>query len=195
MNSHLLTLAVLSTAIALPAQISPDFLVHHDFLPTGGSTYANLGSTGIANDATPTGNVTIVAGPIGAAVNLGGAMGDEVNCGPTPILGSQERTVSVWARTTATTGLVTPLTFGTNPGNGTKWDMDIDCTNGGTLELGVSGGRTTGSGPAVNDGQWHMLTMVLPTGATTINQVRVFVDGAFAYTNSGSQVVNTAPGP
>ncbi|MBL8753245.1 MAG: LamG domain-containing protein [Planctomycetes bacterium] len=194
MNKPLVSLLALSCTVALPAQISPDFLVHHDFLPTAGP-YANSGSTGVANDGTPLGTVNIVAGPTGTAVNLVGAMGNEVNCGPTPLLGGQQRTVSVWARTTATTGIVTPLAFGTNPGNGTKWDIDIDCVNGGVLELGISGGRTVGTGPALNDGQWHMLTTVLPAGATNLNQVRLFVDGAFLYSNSGNQIVNTTAGP
>jgi hypothetical protein len=194
MNTPLVSLAALCAAIALPAQTSLDYQVHHDFLPTG-AAYANLGSTGVVNDGVVQGNVTIAAGAIGAGVNLGGASGDEVNCGPTPLLGAQERTVSVWVRTTATTGIVTPLSFGTNPGIGTKWDMDIDAANGGVFELGISGGRTTGQGTAVNDGQWHMLTAVLPVGATNLNQVRMFVDGALAYTGSGNQTINTTNGP
>jgi hypothetical protein len=39
-----------------------------------------------------------------------------------------------------------------------------------------------------------MLTTVLPIGATNLNQVRLFVDGALAYTNSGNQTVNTGLG-
>ena len=193
MKTALVSVLVLSIAIAMPAQTSVDYLVHHDFLPVG-PVYVNAGSTGAVNDGTILGNVTIVAGLIGGAVNLGGVSGDEVDCGPTPLLGAQERTISVWARTTATSGIVTPLALGTNPGIGTKWDMDIDAANGGVFELGISGGRTTGQGPAVNDGQWHMLTTVLPIGATNLNQVRLFVDGALAYTNSGNQTVNTASG-
>jgi len=195
MPHPLVSLVALSAAVTLPAQTSVDFLVHHDFLPPSGTVYANAGSTGTANDGTPLGNVSLVAGPIGTAVNLGGALGDEINCGPTPLLGAQARTVSVWVRTTVATGLVTPLAFGTNPGNGTKWDLDIDAANGGVFELGISGGRTIGQGPAVNDGQWHMLTTVLPTGATNLSQVRLFVDGVLAYTNSGNQTVNTTSGP
>ncbi|MFO1078139.1 MAG: LamG-like jellyroll fold domain-containing protein [Planctomycetota bacterium] len=189
-------LALSTTTAALSAQTSPAYLVHHEFLPPVNNVYVNSGSTGNVNDGTPLGNVTMGIGVIGLGVTLGGLAGDEIDCGVTPVLAAQERTVSVWARTTATaaTGIVTPLAFGTNPGNGTKWDMDIDCVNGGVFEVGISGGRTTGSGPALNDGQWHMMTAVLPTGATNLNQVRLFVDGAFAYTGSGNQVVNTGIG-
>jgi hypothetical protein len=89
---------------------------------------------------------------------------------------------------------VTPLAFGLNSSSGTKWDMDIDCANGGVFELGVGGGRTVGGGPPVNDGQWHMLTAVLPPGAGNLGQVRMFVDGVLAYTGSGTQVINTSYG-
>ncbi|MCB9879155.1 MAG: metallophosphoesterase [Planctomycetes bacterium] len=172
-----------------------EYLVDLDFDQLSGGVFDNAGSTGPLNDGAPTGNVTQSSGVFGQAVTLGGASGDQVLAGTIPLLGTQERTVSVWAKTTAASGLVTPLAFGTNPGVGTKWDMDIDCSNGGTLELGISGGRTTGSGPALNDGQWHMLTTVLPAGATNLNQVRLFVDGALAYTGSGSATVNTSSGP
>lgn len=184
----------LSATATLSAQTSADYLVHHEFLPPVNNVYANSGSTGTANDGTPSGSVTLAVGAIGLGVTLGGNPGDEINCGVTPLLGAQERTVSVWAKTTATVGIVTPLAFGMNPGNGTKWDMDIDCVNGGVFELGISGGRTTGQGPALNDGQWHMMTAVLPTGATNLSQVRMFVDGNFVYTGSGNQIVNTTTG-
>ena len=193
MNAPVVCLFALSTAIALPAQTSLDYLVHHDFLPPVGGVYVNAGSTGTVNDGTPLGAVTLVAGPIALGVNLGGTLGDEIDSGPSPLLGAQERTVSVWAKTSATTGIVTPLTLGTN-GLGSKWDMDIDAANGGVFELGVGGGRTTGQGPSLNDGQWHMLTTVLPTGATNLSGVRLFVDGAFVYTNSGNRTINTGIG-
>ena len=171
-----------------------EYRVDLNFDQLAGNAFTNAGSTGLLNNGLPSGSVTLSPGVVGQAVTLGGAPGDEVACGPSPVIGSQERTVSVWARTTAVTGIVTPLSLGTNPGLGTKWDMDIDCANGGVFELGVSGGRTTGQGPALNDGQWHMLTTVLPVGAANLSQARLFVDGVLAYTNSGNQVVNTSSG-
>ena len=172
-----------------------EYLVDLDFDQLAGNVFANAGSTGSLNNGLTSGNVTLAPGKLGQAAALGGAVGDQVVAGTIPLLGTQARTVSVWAKTTANTGIVTPLAFGTNPGNGTKWDMDIDAANGGVFELGISGGRTVGQGPAVNDGQWHMLTTVLPAGATTLGQVRLFVDGVLAYTNSGTQTINTSSGP
>jgi hypothetical protein len=39
-----------------------------------------------------------------------------------------------------------------------------------------------------------MLTTVLPAGATNLSGVRLFVDGAFIYTNSGNRTINTGIG-
>ncbi|MGC6486298.1 MAG: LamG-like jellyroll fold domain-containing protein [Planctomycetota bacterium] len=193
MNALLPVLVVCGAVSALHAQTSPDYLVHHEFLPPSGAVYTNSGATGAVNDGAPSGAVTLAVSPLGVGVTLGGASGDEILCGPSPVTGSQARTVSVWARTSAASGIVTPLTLGTN-GFGSKWDMDIDASNGGVLELGVGAGRTTGQGPALNDGQWHMMTAVLPAGATNLGQVRLYVDGAFAYSNSGTRVINTGIG-
>ena len=132
-----------------------------------------------------------VAGVRGQAISIGPG-NDRVVAGGLAIGGSRERTVSLWAKTTAS-GLVTVATFGSNAAGG-KWDIDIDGTAGGTLELGVGSGRTNGQGPRVNDGQWHMLTTVLPTGATNLSGVRFFVDGSFAYTGSGNRAIATAGG-
>ena len=159
MNTPIACLTLCCAAVALRAQTSADYLVHHEFLPPSGAAYTNSGSTGAVNDGTPSGSVTLAVSPLGVGVTLGGAAGDEILCGPSPVNGSQARTVSVWARTTAASGIVTPLTLGTN-GFGSKWDMDIDASNGGVLELGVGAGRTTGQGPALNDGQWH--TLIIP---------------------------------
>ena len=193
MNASLTCLVACAATVALQAQTSAAYLVHHELLPPSSGSYANSGSTGAANDGTPFGAVTLAVSPLGVGVTLGGASGDEILCGPSPLLGAQPRTVSVWARTSATSGIVTPLTLGTN-GFGSKWDMDIDATNGGVFEVGVGAGRTVGQGPQLNDGQWHMMTAVLPAGANNLGQVRLFVDGAFVYSNSGTRTINTGAG-
>ena len=175
MNASLTCLAACAATVTLQAQTSAAYLVHHEFLPPTSGSYANSGSTGAANDGTPFGAVTLAVSPLGVGVTLGGASGDEILCGPSPLLGALPRTVSVWARTSAISGIVTPLTLGTN-GFGSKWAMDIDAANGGVFEVGVGAGRTVGQGPALNDGQWHMMTAVLPAGANNLGQVRLFVD-------------------
>ncbi len=194
MNTSLIHLSLLALVIPSAAVRAQTHLVGLEFdqvLPNG--DFLNLGFTGSANDGVPAANASLTTGILGAGVNLTGGA-DEVAAGPTPLSGGQPRTVSIWARTTQTSGLYTAMTFGIN-GNGSKWDMDIDCTNAGVIELGIGGGRTIGQGPALNDGAWHMMTTVLPVGATTLGGVRLFVDGDFAYTNSGTRVVATGVGP
>ncbi len=167
-----------------------EYLVDIDFDQLTGGVYDNAAT--LSNDGVPEGNVTQVPGALGLGITLDGVQ-DRVVAGPSPIGGNAARTVSVWAKTSSTSGLRSVLTMGNN-GLGSKWDLDIDCNNAGVIELGVGGGRTTGQGPALNDGQWHMLTTVLPDGATTLGGVRLFVDGAFAYTNSGTRAINTGGG-
>ncbi|MCB9882980.1 MAG: LamG domain-containing protein [Planctomycetes bacterium] len=181
--SLILPLTTLMLASVTNAQST--FLVYHDFDVLTGGLYTNGGSTGVINDGLPNGNVTQSPGISGFAATLGGIAGDEIVSGFSPLTGNAVRTVSIWARTTTTAGIVTSMTFGTN-GNGSKWDMDIDCASGGVFELGVGGGRTVGSGPALNDGQWHLMTTVLPVGGTAIDAVRLFVDGAYVYGGSGN---------
>ena len=95
MRRILPTVLALSTAAALSAQTSPQYLVHHEFLPPATVVYVNSGSTGAVNDGTPSGSVNLAAGPNGLAVALGGAAGDEILAGPSPVTGALERTVSV----------------------------------------------------------------------------------------------------
>jgi hypothetical protein len=152
-------------------------------------TYPN--AAGPVNAGVPAGSVRAVQGVRGQGISIGPG-NDRVVAGGLAISGTRERTISLWARTTAT-GLVTVATFGSNV-TGAKWDIDIDGASGGRLELGVGGGRTTGQGPSVNDGQWHMLSTVLPTGATNLSNVRLFVDGALAYTGSGNRALSTGGG-
>ena len=70
---------------------------------------------------------------------------------------------------------------------------DFDLENG-LLEVGVRGGRTTGSGTTLaNDGDWHMVTYTF--SGTTLADIRFFVDGEFQYTASGSTVSATCSSP
>lgn len=148
-------------------------------------------AAGPINAGIPEGSVRSVPGVLGQGISIGPG-NDRVRAGGLSVGGSRPRTVSLWARTTAS-GLVTVATFGTNAAGG-KWDIDIDGISGGRLELGVGSGRTVGQGPRVNDGQWHMLTTVLPAGVTTLAGVRFFVDGSLAYVGGGSQVIATGGG-
>ena len=73
-----------------------------------------------------------------------------------------------------------------------KWAVIIDDATG-QLALDIWGARLKG-GPDLEDGQWHHVAVVLPEGATNINQVKLYVDGAEVSTNAGSlnAVIDTA---
>lgn len=172
------------TGYFLPFQAAPPpaLLVH---LPldeqTDGKT-PNLGLTSQVNRGLITG-ATSVAGKLGNGIEI--ATGQRVVAGGTPITGSLPRTVSLWVKRSGGTGLVTMMTFGRNQ-TGQKWDMDLDLDNGGVVELGIAGGRTDGATTtSVTDGNWHHVVLVLPDGATRLNQVVFYVDGA--------RITETAP--
>lgn len=177
---------------ALPLQSArANLLAHYAFDEASGTIADNSGSLGSANDGTLLNEAAFTAsGVLGGGLSLSGS--GYVNAGYSPIAGTTTRTVNVWVKTQTTT-LSTLISFGLN-GAGTKWDVDIDGVNGGVAELGVGGARSVGSGTAVNDGAWHLLTAVLPSGATNLNQTLIYVDGVFQYTPNVSKPVNTTSG-
>ncbi len=67
---------------------------------------------------------------------------------------------------------------------GKKWIFGLDSDTG-KLSLSAYGARLIG-GSDLEDGQWHHVAIVLPQGATNINQVKMFVDGNELYTNAVS---------
>jgi hypothetical protein len=181
-----ITLLAALAIVAMPQGAVAELLVHLDL----NDNATNGGTTGATNDGTLNGTATYVPGKLGSAISLGG-LNDFIAAGTGPISGNTTRTVSAWVNTT-TTDLDTVLSWG-GTGNGGKFDFDVagNATIAGTLEVGVGGGRTTGSGAAVNNGAWRMVTVVLPTGGTTTADLAFYVDGGFQYTGSGTQVVNT----
>jgi len=197
-NSLLSVLVPLAAAAFCDAPATAATLLYYDPLDEGGgTTTVNLGSNGAAENGTLQGNATLVAsGKIGGSLKLDGSAGTYVSLGHSPLSGSTARTVSIWVQTT-TTSLNTAMSFGTNTGLGVKWDMDVDgvATQGnGVAELGVGGARTTGSGTKVNDGQWHLITMTLPSGSNNLNQTNIYVDGVFQYTGNTAMTIATTGG-
>ncbi|MCG8450171.1 MAG: LamG domain-containing protein [Pirellulales bacterium] len=168
--------------------------VHLSLDELNGSSASNSGLSGALNDGILQGDATFTSGMLGNAIQLDGN-GDRVLAGVTPFSGNAQRTVSLWVNTTTTGEVDTALTFGVNS-SGSKWDTDVDGTTGGVIELGVGNGRTVGSGAVLNDGQWHLMTVVLQDGDTNLSQVLFFVDGVFQYTNSVSneRAINTQIG-
>lgn len=185
-----------SIAVIMPPSPNADLPVHLSFDNISGTSVPNAGSTGTANDATMQGGTTVVAGRFGDAVKLDGVSGTFLWAGSSPVVGNVPRTTSAWINLN-TTGFNTVLTMGTNS-SGRKWDIDIDEPGGGGVELGIGNGRTEAEGVNVNDGQWHLVTVVLDgdaSGNSTIDlaDVQFYVDGVFQYRDGDeTQAINTA---
>ncbi|MBN2063856.1 MAG: hypothetical protein JW745_03560 [Sedimentisphaerales bacterium] len=86
------------------------------------------------------------------------------------------------------------VSWGLSASNGfAKWFISLDDTTG-QLALGIYGARIKG-GPSLEDGLWHHIAVVLPEGATNINQIKLFVDGLQVTTNAIdlNATINTSP--
>jgi hypothetical protein len=182
------------TGFFLPFSERPPegLMVHLPFDGAQNGRTANLGFSAAVNRGTLSGG-TFAAGKLGDGLTL--ASNDRVLAGAPPLSGTWARTVAVWVRpVTPANNLQTVLTFGSNS-TGQKWDVDIDFVNGGVLELGVAGGRTSGVGtPSLADGAWHHVAMVLPQGADSLDEVKMYVDGApVTPMTAPTTVINTAP--
>lgn len=160
----------------------PGLLMHYPLdgtLDNGGlSEGALLGR--LEGDAAYTGDALIGSGALRVSGSGRAVLGD------LSALGDSPRTVTMWVRTDGQqSGQRSIATLGSNVAGG-KFDMDIDSNNGGVIELGVGSGRTTGAGPVVNDGEWHFLAFVIPSPGSTLADARMYVDGAFAYSDQNA---------
>jgi hypothetical protein len=104
-------------------------------------------------------------------------------------------TMLLWVRGTSTsTGLLVSLAEGFS-GSSTYVDRTLWVTATGTLSFGGRYGTnstnefvTTTSGPAINDGRWHLVAVVMPNTSSTSNTApTIYVDGEVApATTSGT---------
>ncbi len=104
------------------------------------------------------------------------------------ISGSEPRTVAMWVKTdedlsNLDTNVYTMISWGSGE-NGKKWAMITDGQTG-QISVAVWGARIIG-GPDIEDGNWHHAAVVLPYGATNINQLLLYVDGQEVSTNASA---------
>jgi len=176
-------------------QPAPGLLVHLPLDEVTGDKTPNRGIAMTVHRGELTGG-TFVPGKLGSAVAIADA--ERVVAGANPVSSNWSRTVALWvkAEPSTTASLSTVLTFGNNA-QGKKWDIDIDHANGGVVELGIAGGRTTaGAGaPSVTDGQWHHIATVLPEGGDSLDDVLIYVDGELTTFTSGTTLIDTGLPP
>jgi hypothetical protein len=173
-------------ALASPVNAA---LVAHWKLDDGAGTTA-VDSSGNGHDGTLLAAPQWVAGKYGGALEFAGLAGQRVEMlGYDGVLGTQNRTVMAWIKTTKYGDWIS---WGQNV-NTQKWigRVQDNASNGtvGALRTECSGGYIIGS-TVLTDGQWHHVASVLESaGSPTINDIKLYVDGV-RETISGVQAVN-----
>jgi len=107
------------------------------------------------------------------------------------ITGGTSRTCAAWIKTEGMTGNGVIINWGTFAA-GQHWLFGV--FSDGQLGL-YSGGPTIKTHAVVADGRWHHVAAVLyDDGSPSINEVKLYIDGALQTTAStSSQVLNTVP--
>jgi hypothetical protein len=152
-------------------------LVAHWRLDDGSGTTA-VDSSGNGHDGTLLLDPQWVAGKYGGALEFAGISGQRVEMeGYEGILGTQNRTVMAWVKTT---GYGDWISWGQNT-NTQKWigRINDNADNGavGALRTECSGGYII-STTVLTDGEWHHLTSVLESaGSPTVEDIKMYVDG------------------
>jgi hypothetical protein len=107
---------------------------------------------------------------------------------------SDVRTVAFWmkAAVTQTDTFPTMVSFrsATGTANGARFDVRMDA---GKLRLELQGGGFTAtSAISLNDNQWHHVAVVVPQAASTLANVKYYIDGQPIGTMTGTAAINTA---
>ena len=153
-------------------------LMHYSFDQfTGNGQASNSGSlTDLFYAGNLQGNPTTSPGKIGDALSLDGA-GDFVKTagGLAPISEGEQRTVAAWINTSESG---TAAIFGYGQDNRANGEFNLQLNNG-NLQLHIDNGFTAAANnPAINDGQWHHVAVVLPGNhANDLGDVLFYVDG------------------
>jgi hypothetical protein len=163
------------------------------WLPFDEGTGERLRDAGGRPIATGYNGTQWVAGPSGHALAFDGAAAHVwVDAGYTPPSGVSARTVTAWIKADGTGSIVA---WGTKE-PGRKWHFRLENADGfvGQLRIEVEGGYRRGA-TSLLDGAWHHVAVVLPDGATNVNQARLYVDGFedLPYATV-PQVIDTATG-
>lgn len=121
----------------------------------------------------------------------GGNIGTNRSAADLAIAGSGAKTLTGWIKTSASTS---QMFFGWTPSNGggPGQDLRLGLDASGFLRFEVSSGFASSGTTALNDGQWHMVGVVIEPGDRT-PAVQFYVDGTLSDpTDSGDQAIATA---
>ena len=118
----------------------------------------------------------------GNAITLGGS-DDYIQTNYSGILGSADRTIEAWIKTTGVGAAIVSYGKGLN---GEQFTFRLV---GGKLQVLVGGGNIK-TIATLNDGTWHHVACVM-NGATNVNEILLYVDGELQSTTNSSRTINT----
>ncbi|MHC4071815.1 MAG: LamG-like jellyroll fold domain-containing protein, partial [Planctomycetota bacterium] len=176
MSKNLICLTPIILVLTIASVASAELVAHWRLDDGSGATAVD--SSGNGHDGTLLLDPRWVAGKFGGALEFAGASGQRVEIeGYEGILGTQNRSVMAWVKTT---GFGDWISWGQSV-NTQKWIGRINDNAGngavGALRTECSGGYII-STTVVNDGEWHHLAAVLESaGSPTVEDITMYVDG------------------
>lgn len=153
---------------------------------TNSGQFSNSGSLkDLYYAGTKNGEASNLDGKFGQALAMDG-QGDFVRTagGLAPISEGEQRTIAAWINTTEAS---TQAIFGYGQDNKANGEFNLQLANG-KLQLNIDAGiNATANNPAINDGQWHHVAVVLPGNhENNLGDVLFYVDGVEYGANSNS---------
>lgn len=174
--------------------VSTGLVFYYDFEAASGTNVPDVLGTydGTINGSavlTPTGGYNGTQG-----FNLDPDENGYVDIPYTGVGGTGARSMCAWIKVTGAFGTETNriLSYGENT-TGNKWHTRIDNTSGHRLRVETKGGnKVVGSASVLNDGNWHHVAVVFPSGETNVTAHEMYVDGVLQSTyTSTSSTINT----
>ena len=181
-----------STVPVLPMSDDPNLVGQWTFDGDFGGVV--LDQSGHGGHAVLVGDVQLVAGVEGDALQFGGTNADYAEASNhVGVTGTASRTVSAWINTTDYGEIAS---WGQDSA-GQKWIFRVQESNGtlGAIRVEVNGGYQVGS-IDVRDGEWHHVAAVLADdGSADVTEISLYVDG-FLESSSAQldEPVDTADG-
>ena len=154
-----------------------------------GSTANDVSGNG--HDGTLNGPTVGQTGIFGTtSYNFNSSNNEYIDTSWTGITGTTARTWNFWFKSSDDTKDQRMISYGSS-NTGEKYDIRCDNGNGNVLRVENEGGQKYGS-TKIADGQWHMCTVVFPSGGSDVQDHILYVDGSQeTNTGGGNQSLNT----
>jgi alpha-tubulin suppressor-like RCC1 family protein len=182
-NAGLDSIAINGEIIPVAEEI-PNLLAHYAFDTSNGTTTPDSapGSSAFATLNNLVINTTSgmpKAGP--GALEMNGAGTGAITSNSFSWSASDIRSISFWWRAKTPNADTIQGTYISMGGSGTsnygRFDLrENEVPNSSTLRLETQGGSISPS-PAIDDGTWHFITVIVPNETSTLGEVRGYLDG------------------